>query len=173
MAVLLRYDSIRAAQEAINVMYRQVITWVATVTSPLMPLITFVVSNYLMYIEFWALRHVFRPPERPWSAVKTVTSFMALTLLTLLISSAPSIVWMTEIRRCGPFEGIRPVDAPGIFIRNLAMNMTCMAPIDAELDEGLNCAGLTRPSCMALQAVGQVSCRISDEPILASNRSTI
>jgi hypothetical protein len=41
----IEYDSIRAAQEAINIMYRQVITWVATVTSPLMPLLTFVVSN--------------------------------------------------------------------------------------------------------------------------------
>ena len=153
----LRYDSIRAAQEAINVMYRQVITWVATVTSPLMPLITFAVSNYLMMLEFWALRHIFRPPERPWSAVKTVTSFMALTLLTLLISTVPSTVWMTDIRRCGPFEGIRPVEAPGIFVRNLAMNMTCVPPIDAELDEGFECTGLSRFACKALEAVGTVS----------------
>jgi hypothetical protein len=129
---------------------------VATVTSPLMPLITFAVSNYLMMLEFWALRHIFRPPERPWSAVKTVTSFMGLTLLTLLISTIPSTVWMTEIRRCGPFQGIRPVEAPGIFVRNLAMNMTCVAPIDADLDEGLECPGLSRAPCMALQSLGQV-----------------
>lgn len=151
-----RYNSIRAAQEAINVMYRQVITWVATVTSPAMPLITFIISNYLMALEFWALRHVFRPPERPWSAVKTVTSFMAMTLLTLLIATVPSTVWMTEIRRCGPFEGIRPIEAPGIFVRNLVANMTCLPPIDAELDEGFECAGLPRSACAPLEAVGQV-----------------
>ena len=160
---LLRYDSIRAAQEAINVMYRQVVTWVATVTSPLMPLITFGVANYLMMLEFWALRHIYRPPERPWSAVKTVTSFMGLTLLTLLISTIPSIVWMTEIRRCGPFQGIRPAEALGIFLRNLAMNMTCAPPIDADLDEGLECQGLSRVPCMALQSVGHVRPQVYED----------
>lgn len=86
----------------------------------------------------------------------TFRSFMGLTLLTLLISTIPSTVWMTEIRRCGPFQGIRPVEAPGIFVRNLAMNMTCVAPIDADLDEGLECQGLSRAPCMALQSLGQV-----------------
>ena len=64
-------------------------------------------------VEFWALTHVYRPPEHPWSAIKTVASFMALTFLSMLVSMLPAIVWMMDIRKCGPFESIRPIDAPG------------------------------------------------------------
>ena len=159
----IEYDSIRAAQEAINVMYRQVITWVATVTSPMMPLLTFAVSNYLMGVEFWALTYVFRPPTRPWSAVKTVTSFMALTFLSLLISTLPTTVWMTDVRRCGPFEGIKPVNAPGIFVRNLFQNMTCHETLGAELPDGVQCEGLTRTGCSQYAAIDLCEWRGQEE----------
>ena len=150
----IEYDSIRAAQEAINVMYRQVITWVATVTSPAMPAITFLVSNCLMGVEFLALEHNFRPPAKPWSAVKTVTSFMALTFLSLLISIVPSTVWLTGVRTCGPFEGIKPMEAPGIFLMNMLQNVTCHTVVTS-VDSGddiFDCEALQRRACTLLEA---------------------
>jgi hypothetical protein len=44
--VLIRYDSIRAAQEAINVMYRQVITWVSLHSANSVPRQTAAFTGY-------------------------------------------------------------------------------------------------------------------------------
>eukprot|EP01047_Picozoa_sp_COSAG01_P053377 COSAG01_NODE_5715_length_4082_cov_2.185287_2_plen_257_part_00 len=128
--------------------YRQVITWVATVTSPLMPLLTFVVANYLMMIEFLALQHVYRPPEHPWSAVKTVTSFLKLTFVSMLVSMVPFAVWATNVRRCGPFEGIRPVDSPVVIVSNMLYNMTCKFAVENPSVQ-VECADFPRAQCMA------------------------
>ena len=153
----LEYDTDQAAQEAINVMYRQVVTWVATVTSPLMPFLTFCVSNCLMAVEFWALDNVFRPPEHPWSAVKTVASFMTLTFVSMLVSMLPAIVWMTGIRTCGPFEGKRPIDTLEIFLTNLLQEMTCH-----ELKPAQDCHVLSREPCLKRLAAGECEWRVAE-----------
>jgi len=150
----MEYDSDTAADEAINIMYRQVVTWIATVTSPLMPILTFCISNCLMAVEFWALNNIYRPPEHPWSSVKTVSAFMALTFLSMLVSMVPAIVWMTSVRSCGPFQGIRPIDTPEIFLSNLFQDYTCH---DLKADQ--SCGGLSREPCMKRVALGECEWR--------------
>ena len=150
----MEYDSDTAADEAINIMYRQVVTWIATVTSPLMPILTFCISNCLMAVEFWALNNIYRPPEHPWSSVKTVSAFMALTFLSMLVSMVPAIVWMTSVRSCGPFQGIRPIDTPQIFLSNLFQDHTCH---DLKADQ--SCGGLSREPCMKRVALGECEWR--------------
>ena len=150
----MEYDSDTAAEEAINIMYRQVVTWIATVTSPLMPILTFCISNCLMAVEFWALNNVYRPPQHPWSSVKTVSSFMALTFLSMLVSMVPAIVWMTNVRSCGPFQGMRPIDTPTVFLSNLFQEMSCH-----DLKAGQSCGSLSREPCMKRVALGDCEWR--------------
>ena len=70
------YDNMRTSQEMVAVMYRQVLTWVGTPCAPMLPLISVLVGNYLLGVEFYFVNRIFKPPTHPWSAYRIVASFM-------------------------------------------------------------------------------------------------
>ena len=103
--------------------YRQVLTWLTTVITPFMPLLTFALSNVLLGVEFWTMNKNFRPPSHPWSPVKITTSFFLLLLISMLISLLPNTIWLTLKVKCGPFQGYEsPLDVISVFMTEGAKN---------------------------------------------------
>ena len=97
------YDTDRAAQAAIDMMYRQSLIWVGASLCPMLPFAGLVNISIQFFVQYNSMFKSCKPPKTPWSAEKTMYFFMQLVLLALLISGAPIVVLLTSKKiSCGP-----------------------------------------------------------------------
>ena len=97
------YDTDRAAQAAIDMMYRQSLIWVGASLCPVLPFAGLLNITIQFFVQYHSMFHSCKPPKTPWSAEKTMYFFMQLVLLALLISGAPIVVLLTSKKlSCGP-----------------------------------------------------------------------
>lgn len=93
------YDTDRAAQAAIDMMYRQALIWVGASFCPVLPFFGLLNISVQFYVQYFSMFKSCKPPKTPWSANKTMYFFMKLVLVTLLISGGP-IVFVCVIYVC-------------------------------------------------------------------------
>eukprot|EP01046_Picozoa_sp_COSAG06_P006694 COSAG06_NODE_317_length_17666_cov_51.304548_4_plen_1387_part_00 len=97
------YDTDRAAQAAIDMMYRQSLIWVGASLCPVLPFAGLINITIQFFVQYYSMFKSCKPPKTPWSADKTMYFFMQLVLLALLISGAPIVVLLTSKNlSCGP-----------------------------------------------------------------------
>eukprot|EP01043_Picozoa_sp_COSAG02_P046539 COSAG02_NODE_4362_length_5449_cov_17.248785_3_plen_1233_part_01 len=90
------YDTDRAAQAAIDMMYRQSLIWVGASLCPVLPFAGLINITIQFFVQYYSMFKSCKPPRTPWSADKTMYFFMQLVLAALLISGAPIVVLLTN-----------------------------------------------------------------------------
>jgi hypothetical protein len=97
------FDSELSASLLIDLRYRQTFVWVGASFCPWLPALACVGQ----ITQFLSLKHAmlggaYKRPEEPWSADHTFKVFMVMALVTLVMTSLPTIVWLSATPGCGP-----------------------------------------------------------------------
>ncbi|CAD6235443.1 GSCOCG00007902001-RA-CDS [Cotesia congregata] len=94
------------AINTLNLIYNQILFWVAFYFSPLLSVISVVKIFLTFYIKKFGLMRHCEPPLIPWRAAQTQTLFLALTFLgmTGALTMLGYVVTTVECNVCGPFQ---------------------------------------------------------------------
>jgi hypothetical protein len=116
------FDNELSASMMIDILYRQAFVWVGSSFCPWLPALACLAQvTMFLSMKHAMLRGAYRRPEEPWSADHTFKVFMIMALLTLVVTSMPTIVWLSHTPKCGPFCGAM-ADPEGIVIpRDMVM----------------------------------------------------
>lgn len=101
----IEYTTDRAAQAAIDMMYRQALIWVGSTLCPILPVVGQINIAMIFSAQKFAMFRTCRPPSEPWSADRTRQFFMILVLVTLFICGLPIIGFLLFSPDCGPHKG--------------------------------------------------------------------
>ena len=112
----IEYTTDRAAQAAIDMMYRQALIWVGSTLCPILPMVGQLNIICIFSAQKYAMFRTCRPPSEPWSADRTRQFFMILVLVTLFISGIPIIGFLLFAPDCGPHKGHVIVDTYSLWM---------------------------------------------------------
>ena len=74
------YDTDRAAQAAIDMMYRQALIWVGASLCPVLPFAGLLNITIQFFVQYYSMFESCKPPKTPWSAEKTMCEYSAHSL---------------------------------------------------------------------------------------------
>ena len=128
-----KIDGQESANLLTNILFRQAFVWVGSTWCPWLPAVA-VLTQVLMY---WSLCHgmlgirwrkiaphpAYRSTGEEWAASQTKSTFMSLSLATLIVCIVPLLVWLNQEPTCGPHsvtgeeESAAVYETVGVFIR--------------------------------------------------------
>ncbi|XP_015111928.1 transmembrane channel-like protein 5 [Diachasma alloeum] len=94
------------ALNTLNLIYNQILFWVAFYFSPPLSLVMVVKMILTFYIKKFGLMRHCEPPSTPWRAAQTHTLFLALAFLgmTGTLTALGYVITSVESNSCGPFR---------------------------------------------------------------------
>ena len=87
------YDTDRAAQAAIDMMYRQALIWVGASLCPVLPFAGLLNITIQFFVQYYSMFESCKPPKTPWSAEKTMCECCTARILCL-------IAWLSVLQYC-------------------------------------------------------------------------
>jgi len=99
-----------------QVLYRQVLIWIGTALSPMLPLLGIVSNLLLFFIKYIMCRLTVKFPKNPMANAKSSVFNQAMLLITLIFSMIPGIAFLLkEDHTCGPFHNTSGADVISSF----------------------------------------------------------
>ncbi|XP_057323077.1 transmembrane channel-like protein 5 isoform X1 [Microplitis mediator] len=94
------------AINTLNLIYNQILLWVALYFSPLLSIVSVVKIFLTFYIKKYGLMRHCEPPVTPWRAAQTQTLFLVLTFLGMTgsLMMLGYVITNVKCNDCGPFQ---------------------------------------------------------------------